>query len=621
MNFCTTQLRRAFFTSGLLFAFCSSATADVKKHSSEYIGGEVLVKYKENVSESGQSRTLDQIYGMKIRTVAGDSTLLRVKILSNQSVEQTLLQLQSDPSVEYAQPNFIYHSTVLPNDPSFTQQWGMNNTGQIVTATSNGAGLSDGTDNPGTAADDMSLSTAWNYITDCSSVIVAVLDTGIDYNHEDLSANMWDGSSYGLPHHGYNFQDGTNDPMDNNGHGSHVAGVIGAVGNNGVGVSGICWKATLMAVKVLDSTGTGSTSTIADGITWAVTHGAKVVNLSLGTTSEDPAINSAVAATASQGAVIVAAAGNNSTNNNTTPFYPCNSPSANVICVAAVDQQFNLASFSNYGSTSVQVAAPGVNIISTYPYSSTKTTDDFSTWSFNSTTGGAAWAATTTMLYGPSEPLLGDPHNWNGTSTDYKPNTDDHAYHTYNLSATTGQLSVQFYEGYNMAGSDVVNTYISSTGGDPVATGVLQESDSGSFGLNAYSKTFNLLSFCPNQAPTVCSCATSTCSIGFELHSFTSSVSTGAFVLRFNIIQSVSATNGYDLLEGTSMATPHVAGLAAMLMAFQPAYTYADVIDSLMNGGTAVPGLSGKTVSGNVVNAMGSLQYVRAPQNVRVQKL
>jgi subtilisin family serine protease len=616
MNFCTTQLGRALFTSGLLFAFYSSASADVKK----YLDGEVLVKYKKDVSQSGQSRTLDQIYGLKIRAVGGDSTLVRVKVLSNQSVEQTLLQLQSDPNVEYAQPNFIYHATALPNDPSFAQQWGMNNTGQIVTATSNGAGLSDQTDNPGTAADDMSLPAAWDYITDCSSVVVAVLDTGIAYNHEDLSANMWDGSSYGISLHGINLQDGTNDPMDNNGHGSHVAGVIGAVGNNGVGVSGICWKASLMAVKVLDSTGTGSTSTIADGISWAVAHGARVVNLSLGTTSEDPAINAAVAATQAQGAVIVAAAGNNATNNNNTPFYPCNSPSANVICVAAVDQQFNLASFSNYGSTSVHVAAPGVNIVSTYPYASTKTTDDFSTWTFNSTTGGAGWGATTTTLYGPSEPLLGDPHNWNGSST-YKPNTDDHAYRTYNLTGSYDQMSVQFYEGYNMANSDVVNTYISSTGGDPVTSGVLQESDTGSFGFTAYSKTFNLLSFCPNQAPTVCSCATSSCSIGFELHSFSSSVSTGGFVLRFNIIQSTLATDGYNLLEGTSMATPHVAGLAAMLMAFQPAYTYADVIDSLMNGGTVVPGLAGKTISGTVVNAMGSLQSVRAPQNVRVQKL
>jgi thermitase len=598
-------------------ALSTGAHADAKK----YVDGEVLVKYKKAISQGAQNRTLDQIYGVKIRAVGGDSSLMRVKILSNLTVEQTLLQLQTDPNVEYSQPNYIYHATAIPNDPSFAQQWGMKNTAQTIVGTSTGPDFADSTNNPGISGDDMSLPLAWDHITDCSSVIVAVLDTGVAYNHEDLAANMWDGSTYGLPFHGVNFQDNNSDPMDDNGHGSHVAGVIGAVGNNGLGVSGVCWKASLMAVKVLDSTGTGSTATIADGITWAVAHGAKVLNLSLGTTSEDPTIDSAVAATQSQGALIVAASGNSGDNNNNIPFYPCNSPSGNVICVAAVDQQFNLASFSNFGSTSVHVAAPGVNIVSTWPYSATKVTDNFTGWNFNSTTGGAGWAASTTTLYGPSEPLLGNPHNWNGGSATYKPNTDDHAYFIYNLSGSFNKMSVQFYEGYDMVGSDAVSTYVSSTGGDPIATGVVQESDTGSTGSTAYLKDFNLLSYCPALAPTVCSCASTTCSIGFRLHSFSSSVASGAFVLRYNIIQSVYATDSYDVLEGTSMATPHVAGLAAMLFAFQPSYTYADVMDSLMNGGTPVPGLSGKTISGNVVNAMGSLQYVRAPQNVTVQKL
>jgi thermitase len=615
----TIQLRDTLFTSGLLLALgCSSAYADAKK----YLDDEILIKYKNTISESGRSRTLDQIYGMKLREVGGESSLVRVKLFSNQTVEAILFQLQNDPNVEYSQPNYIYHATATtPNDPSFSQQWAMNNTGQTVIATTTGPDVADGTSNPGTATDDMSLESAWDHITDCSSVVVAILDTGVNYNHEDLAANMWNGRSYGLSLPGINFQDNTNDPMDDNGHGTHVAGVIGAVGNNGLGVSGICWKASLMAVKVLDATGTGSTSTIADGITWAVAHGAKVLNLSLGTTSEDPTINSAIAASAQQGALIVAAAGNNSENNNKIPFYPCNSPSANVICVAAVDQQFNLAGFSNYGSSSVQVAAPGVNIVSTWPYSASKITDDFTTWNFTTTTAGSGWGATTTTLYGPAEPLLGDPFNWGTMGATYKANTDDHAYFIYNLSGSYNKIALQFYEGYNLFGSDTVSTYVSSGGGDPVTTGVLQESDTGSTGSTAFLKNFNLLSFCPSQSPAICSCASATCSIGFRFQSFSTSTNSGPFILRYNIVESVYATNSYDLLEGTSMATPHVAGLAAMLFSFQPAYTYADVIDSLMNGGTSVPSLSSKTISGKVINAMGSLEYMRAPQNVSVEKL
>jgi thermitase len=259
--------------------------------------------------------------------------------------------------------------------------------------------------------------------------------------------------------------------------------------------------------------------------------------------------------------------------------------------------------------------------VSTWPYNASKITDDFTGWNFTSTTGGAGWGATTTTIFGPSEPLLGNPHSWGVMGATYKPNTNDHAYFIYNLSGSFNKMSVQFYEGYTMAGSDQVNTYISSTGGDPVTTGVLQESDTGNTNSTAFLKNFNLLSFCPSQAPSVCSCVSNTCSIGFSLQSFSTSVASGAFVLRFNIIQSVYATDSYDVLEGTSMATPQVAGLAAMLFAFQPAYNYGDVMDALMNSGTIAPNLSGKTISGKVVNAMGALQYMRAPQNVTVQKL
>jgi subtilisin family serine protease len=207
-----------------------------------------------------------------------------------------------------------------------------------------------------------------------------VLDTGINYTHPDLAANIWtnpgeipgngiddDGNGLVDDVYGYNFYDFRPDPMDDNGHGSHLAGIIGAVGNNGIGVAGVNWRVRLMSVKVLNSGGGGFLSDTIRGLRYAIDMGARVVNASLATDEYSQALADAVAAADEAGVLVVAAAGNTATNNDSWPRYPASLPLPNVIGVAATTSADELASFSNFGPGSVLLGAPGAGIVSTVP--------------------------------------------------------------------------------------------------------------------------------------------------------------------------------------------------------------------------------------------------------------
>ena len=209
------------------------------------------------------------------------------------------------------------------------------------------------------------------------SVVVAVLDTGIDYFHPDLAANVWvnpketpgngaddDNNGYVDDVHGYDFVSDDGDPLDDHGHGSHVSGTIGAVGNNRIGIAGVCWQVSLMAVKVFDETGNGDIDTAIKGIQYAVANGARIINASWGSNDKSRALQDAIDEARQAGVVFVAAAGND---NSDTLFYPA--AYDHVIAVAATDSQDRRARFSNFGSF-VDVAAPGENIYSTLPNNS-----------------------------------------------------------------------------------------------------------------------------------------------------------------------------------------------------------------------------------------------------------
>jgi subtilisin family serine protease len=257
--------------------------------------------------------------------------------------------LKSDPDVLYAEPNAIREASLVPNDPYFPDLWALLNTGQSIR---NVAGTPDA---------DADVAEAWDAHV-AGSTIVAVIDTGVDSTHPDLAPNL-------LP--GHDYVDGDDDPSDLNGHGTHVAGTIAADRGNGIGVAGIADNAAkVMPIRVLDGNGAGAVSNVIQAYAYASQHGAKVVNLSLGSTDSSRAEHDAIAAFPTM--LFVAAAGNGGAdgvgdNNDAIGTYPCAYLLQNVLCVAASDNRDQLAPFSNYGATSVDLAAPGVSIASTWP--------------------------------------------------------------------------------------------------------------------------------------------------------------------------------------------------------------------------------------------------------------
>ncbi|MEW5909798.1 MAG: S8 family peptidase [Thermodesulfobacteriota bacterium] len=283
--------------------------------------------------------------------------------LPDLSTDEAINMLKTDPSVEYVEPNYILYLTATPNDPNFGLLWGLHNSGQTV----NGIA--------GTPDADIDGPEAWNLNVGNANVIVAVVDSGVFTSHPDLSANIWinpgeipgngiddDLNGYIDDRNGWDFHDNDADPDDLNGHGTHVAGTVAAIANNGIGIAGVNWNARIMALKFTDAEGSGSTSDAIKCILYASAMGAKVINNSWGGGGFSQALKDAIDASP---AVVVCAAGNSGFNNDSIPHYPSNYSSPNLIAVAASNQNDNLAVFSNYGSTSVDVAAPGVNILST----------------------------------------------------------------------------------------------------------------------------------------------------------------------------------------------------------------------------------------------------------------
>jgi subtilisin family serine protease len=318
-----------------------------------YKEGEVLVKFKSGTVTSASLKTHQAIGAMPVKKIALIN-VDHVRLPQGISMRDAIIQYMSDPNVEYAEPNYLLHPSITPNDTYFfPQQWGLYNTGQFAS---------------GKAGADIRAPWAWDVIKS-SNVIVAVVDTGIDQKHVDLLNNV-------IP--GFNSVDDNTDTSDNIGHGTHVAGIIGALGNNGLGTSGVIWDAKLMPVKVCTAAGIAGcpdnipvccfTSDVADGISFAVSHGAKVINISLGSSPGAPSpspVFDAVSMAGDAGALVVAAAGNETNNNDVSPVYPASYNLPNIISVAATDQNDKLASFSNFGLNSVHVTAPGVYILST----------------------------------------------------------------------------------------------------------------------------------------------------------------------------------------------------------------------------------------------------------------
>jgi subtilisin family serine protease len=313
--------------------------------------GPIIVKYAAGADAQERSEARDAADVVR----AAALPLAQTEVVAPEagtSVSDAVADLERSPDVAYAEPDSPRSAFATPpSDPSFGDQWALSNTGQQIFfgSTSRDWYL-------GTPGDDIDVAPAWDLpIGDTPTV--AVVDSGVDLEHPDLKANIVSG--------GKDFVDGDDVPQDQNGHGTHVAGTIGAVGNNGVGVTGVAGTAHLLPVRVLNASGSASVSTVIKGEQYAVAAGAKIVNMSLGGASpSQPEYDTLRAA---ENTLFVVAAGNDGANVDTTDSYPCAYDLPNVICVAATGGHDELASFSNYGADSVDIAAPGVDILSTYP--------------------------------------------------------------------------------------------------------------------------------------------------------------------------------------------------------------------------------------------------------------
>ncbi|MCU0288461.1 MAG: S8 family serine peptidase, partial [Acidobacteria bacterium] len=276
-----------------------------------------------------------------------------------------LAVLKNHPNIEYAEYNYRQYITVSPGDPLFSSQWGMNNTGQT-------GGVPDA---------DIDAPEAWDIAMGSSEVIVGVIDTGVDYTHEDLAVNSWinpneipgnglddDGNGYIDDIHGINSIIENGDPMDDHFHGTHCSGIIGAAGNNSIGVAGVNWIVKIVGMKFLDSGGYGWTADAIECINYAVwlkNHGVniRVLSNSWGNYAYEQSLVDAISDATNAGILFTAAAGNDINDNDVYPFYPASYP--NVLAVASTDCNDGLSYFSNYGANTVHLGAPGSDILST----------------------------------------------------------------------------------------------------------------------------------------------------------------------------------------------------------------------------------------------------------------
>ncbi|NRA83981.1 MAG: S8 family serine peptidase [Gammaproteobacteria bacterium] len=374
MNF-----KLSIITLALLPALATAATANSGSNKAiKYQSDSLIVLFKQGASKFEKQKIRRSIgASMTDRNRDGKDDkfktlhhgqLAHLK-LRNMTVDQAIKKLSANPNVEYAEPNFIYTTSTTPDDPRYSELWAHNNT------TTPGA--------------DISSQDAWEITTGSSDVIIGVIDTGVDYNHEDLAGNSWvnpneiagdgidnDNNGYIDDVHGINAITGSGDPMDDADHGSHVAGTIGAKGNNGIGVTGVNWDVSIIGCKFLSSAGTGTTADAIECIDYMVAlknSGINIValNNSWGGGGFSQALEDSISAAGDANILFLAAAGNGTSDNDVSPHYPSNYTLDNVLSIASTNSIDNLSLNSswgsNWGATSVDMAAPGTAILSTIP--------------------------------------------------------------------------------------------------------------------------------------------------------------------------------------------------------------------------------------------------------------
>ena len=596
-------------TATTAFAASENVPPDRSSQIPAFAPGELLVKFRAEVRKEAAA-DFQRWFGISTRKTFAINGYQLVKLPEGADIEEALELYLEDPDVEHAEPNYlVYADATAPDDAEFTELWGLNNTGQNVNGTN------------GTSDADIDAPEAWDVTTGSGDVVVAVIDSGVDVNHPDLQPNIWtnagetpdnglddDGNGYVDDVNGWDFYVNDKDPRDAHGHGTHVAGTIAAVGNNGKGIAGVSWSAKIMALRFLDAWGNGTTANAIAAIEYANNMGADIINNSWGGGAYVRALKDAIDAS---DAVVVCAAGNSGRNNDGIPHYPSSYTSTNIIAVAASNQDDQLAWFSNRGAVSVDVAAPGTNIYSAAPGRKTVWQDNFSDGNTGGWTPGGinnSWNATNEAAFSDTYALTDSPNaNYlNNTSSWIDSPAVDLT------DQTASKLEFKIFG--TVHGSDVLWVQASSDGVNWDWVNFQLPGDSTL--SNGVSGTFG--SWTTIEADLEAYDGLSSVYVSFWLVTDSSNVADGYYIddVKITAASSVYSGTEYAYKQGTSMATPHVAGLAALIIAHNPALTHLEVKALIENSVDFKSALNNKVATNGRINAAAALA---APQISDVQ--
>lgn len=516
----------------------------------------------------------------------GISGLSLVKLPDTISVTDAVAYYTGIPGIAYAEPDYYFSTYTTPDDPDLWRQWGLLNTGAPYRESKP----------PGTAGADISAVSGWDIATSTDDVIIAVIDTGVDVSHPDLTSNLWSTGAYGTVIHGYNVleSDESIEPWDDNGHGTHCAGIIGMIGDNGIGGSGVAWNTSIMAIKALNYRGSGRLSDLSLGMAYASANGASIISCSFGTPYRSRVMEDMIR---SSPALFVCAAGNSKSDMNLHPDYPASYDLSNVITVAATDPSDGLSSFSNYGNRTVHVAAPGTEIYSTYPsaysYDSFFRDPEFSPDNFIL---DGNWTFVPGCMPGELPSLY-------GSIPEYTEEAEELVI-TFNQSVMVPEqapilvwdLSGRFY-GYQR----IEYSY------DGEHWTILQD---GSMYLNEddWVQKFAPLYSIPGQ---------NSIRIRFTYSLFSNDCLADFSIRNIRLgYQGSIEKPEYRYMNGTSMATPMVAGIAGLIKSMAPELTAGEMRQVIMDTVDPLPSLQDKIISNGRVNLAKALHSLQDPDEI-----
>jgi subtilisin family serine protease len=557
-----------------------------------YVPGELIVRFRRGATASERTAALSA-QNVRFADSLGLPGLARVELPRGASVGAAAAALEADPEVLYAEPNYLSELSVVPNDPMFGQLWGLSQP----------------------SGRDIDAPSAWDQTTGSPDVVVAVIDSGVAYGHPDLNDNIWvnddppgggddDGNGFVDDVRGWDFIQDDRTPLDFNGHGTHVAGTIGAEGNNARGVTGVNWDVSIMPLRAANAVGRLPNAAVVDAIAYACANGADVVNGSFGSSRFSQAIADAVVDPSCAETLFSFSAGNDGRNLNPNRrrnnSFPCElhrppTSAPNLLCVGASGRNDALASFSNSGTAAVHLAAPGVGIRSTFPVFRAVSgfPDGFEGGNsafdrrWGGRTGSPAWDRTKAKDKGGKHSLTDSP----GGPYPNNANSSIRRRHDFGLRGRVGcgldydlwlqserrrdGILIQLGKPFHL-----LRAWSGSTGGR-----FLHFFEDMSDKYDGDRRVFLRFRFLSNG------------SVRRD----------GAYLDNVVVSCLAPSAAAYVNLSGTSMASPHVAGVAALLLANDSAMTVAQLKDAILGGVDVIAGLATRVATSGRLNAAGAL--------------